>query len=56
LKTDPYELNNLAAEESHQKTKTRLSKELDHWMKQQGDTGMQSELSVKKHKTMQHRK
>jgi len=52
LREDPWELHNLAAEESHQKTKTRLSKELDAWMQQQNDKGMESELSVKKHKTM----
>lgn len=36
---DPYELTNLAADPKHANAKQRLAKELDAWMKQQGDPG-----------------
>ena len=36
---DPYELTNLAADPKHAKAKQRLAKELDAWMKRQGDPG-----------------
>ncbi len=52
LEADPWELNNLAKHPDHAKTKARLRRELDQWMKQQGDQGMASELKVELHKTM----
>ena len=35
----PYELNNLAGAENYAEIKQRLSRELDHWMRSQGDPG-----------------
>jgi len=36
---DPYDLNNLAADEKYADIKKRLSAELDRWMKEQNDPG-----------------
>ena len=36
---DPYELKNLADDPAFSDIKNRLSTELDHWMKEQGDPG-----------------
>ena len=36
---DPYELNDLARAENHAEIKQSLSRELDHWMRSQGDPG-----------------
>jgi uncharacterized sulfatase len=36
---DPYELNDLAGAENYAEIKQRLSRELDHWMRSQGDPG-----------------
>jgi N-sulfoglucosamine sulfohydrolase len=37
---DPYELYNLAGDPAFTDIKNRLSAELDHWMKEQGDPGV----------------
>ena len=37
---DPYELNNLVKASEHKARLRLLSAELDHWMKEQGDPGM----------------
>ncbi len=37
--TDPYEMNNLAADPKHAAIKSRLSAELERWMTAQGDPG-----------------
>lgn len=47
LETDPYETNNLATDSKFKQIKSRLSHELDAWMKQQGDKGMETELAAK---------
>ena len=39
LASDPYEMNNLAGEPAHAEAMARLSKELDAWMRRQGDPG-----------------
>ena len=41
---DPWELNNLAAKVGFAKIKAELGKQLDSWMKQQGDAGVATEL------------
>ncbi|MBW8041856.1 MAG: sulfatase [Planctomycetes bacterium] len=48
---DPYELNNLAGDPTHQKLLASLRKKLDTWMKQQGDLGMETEMAVPLHKS-----
>lgn len=44
LETDPFEMNNLAADPAKAEIKARLQAELDAWMKQQGDKGMETEM------------
>ena len=46
LQTDPYELKNLAADPAHASIKAQLRKELDRWMKQQGDEGNATEMKA----------
>ena len=46
MKTDPYELNNLAGDSSLKTVQSRLFSELKAWMKQQGDQGLETELAV----------
>ena len=36
---DPFEMTNLAADRQHAQRKTQLGRELDRWMKAQGDPG-----------------
>ncbi|MEX2212607.1 MAG: sulfatase [Phycisphaeraceae bacterium] len=47
LDNDPEETNNLAADSSYSPVNERLGKELDAWMKQQGDKGMETEEKAK---------
>jgi uncharacterized sulfatase len=44
--TDPFETRNLAADAKFAAIKTRLGRELDAWMAQQGDKGMETELKA----------
>lgn len=44
LETDPFEMKNLAADPKFATIKARLQKELDAWMRQQGDKGLETEL------------
>ncbi len=44
LEQDPFEMNNLAADPSKAELKARLQQELDAWMKQQGDKGLETEM------------
>ena len=44
LENDPYEMNNLAADSQFETIKTRLQKQLDQWIAQQGDKGMETEM------------
>jgi uncharacterized sulfatase len=46
LKTDPWEFHNLAADPQLSSVKTRLGKELDAWMTQQNDRGLETELKA----------
>jgi len=43
LESDPYEMKNLATDPSFAETKARLQKQLDSWIEQQGDKGMETE-------------
>lgn len=43
LEKDPYELNNIAADPELAEVKSSLQKQLEAWMKQQGDKGMATE-------------
>ena len=47
LKIDPFEQNNLAGQTVYRKIESRLGKELDSWMQQQGDLGLETELKAK---------
>lgn len=46
LAEDPWELNNLAGDPQYASIKEALKVELEQWMKEQGDLGMESELAV----------
>jgi len=46
LEKDPYELHNLADSPELREIKVRLSGELDKWMRQQGDRGIDTEKNV----------
>lgn len=47
LTKDPWEMNNLAAEPQYRGIKATLRKELDAWMAQQGDKGIETEKLAK---------
>ncbi len=47
LDSDPYETNNLADDPKQADVKARLGKQLDAWMTQQGDKGLETELAAK---------
>ena len=51
LTKDPYELNNLADNPAQQKLLVSLREQLDAWMKQQGDRGMEAEMAVPLHQS-----
>ena len=46
LDTDPFEMKNLAADPKFGDIKTRLGRELDAWMTQQKDKGMETEMKA----------
>ena len=46
LDTDPFETRNLAADAKFAQIKTQLGRELDAWMTQQGDKGMETEMKA----------
>lgn len=48
VEADPFETRNLIADPKLADTKTRLSRELDAWMAQQGDKGMETEMNALK--------
>ena len=50
IKSDPYELNNLAGQAQYQDLITKYKSELQHWMKEQGDTGASMDRPIKKKK------
>jgi len=43
LRSDPYELHNLADDPAYKNVRGCLKKELDRWMEQQGDEGVRTE-------------
>jgi len=47
LTQDPWEMNNVAAEAQYRRIKATLQKELDAWMAQQGDKGIETEKLAK---------
>jgi len=47
LQADPYDMKNLAEDPKCADIKARLARELDAWMAQQGDKGMETELKAK---------
>lgn len=47
LSADPYDMRNLASDPKYADVKSRLARELDAWMTQQGDKGMETELKAK---------
>ena len=46
LETDPFETRNLAADPKLAAIKAKLGRELDAWMTQQGDKGMETEMKA----------
>lgn len=46
IKNDPYELKNLAADPAYAKVRRQLRGELERWMEQQGDEGVNAELQA----------
>ncbi len=46
LEADPWEQNNLASDPAHEATKRELARQLDDWMRQQGDTGADMDKPV----------
>lgn len=46
LRTDPWELTNLASEPSHARTLAGLRAAVDAWMRNQGDEGLATERSL----------
>jgi uncharacterized sulfatase len=49
VKNDPYELKNLADNPAYAAIKARLIVQLEAWMKQQGDKGLETEMEALKH-------
>ncbi len=56
LSNDPFEMNNLANDASLSKVKAELGRQLDAWMKQQGDKGMATEMKAKSRQGRKRRK
>jgi len=46
IQQDPYELNNLADDATYNDEKRQLQVELDRWIRQQGDEGIDAELKA----------
>ena len=46
LQSDPYEMTNLAENPQFASIKAGLGRELDAWMAQQGDKGMETEVAA----------
>ncbi|AMV38334.1 sulfatase [Planctomyces sp. SH-PL62] len=46
LKSDPFELRNLAADADHAENRAQLREKLDRWMESQGDRGLETERSL----------
>jgi uncharacterized sulfatase len=46
LDADPYELKNIASDPAHAKVKAELNGQLQAWMEQQGDRGIETEMEA----------
>ena len=46
---DPWNLENLAGDPEHKQVQARLARELERWMKSQGDLGQETEMAAKEH-------
>lgn len=46
LRKDPYQLYSVADDDAYQSVKENLKKQLDQWMEQQGDKGVETELNA----------
>ena len=46
---DPWNLENLAGNPEHKQVQQQLAKELQRWMKSQGDLGQETEMAAKEH-------
>ena len=46
---DPWNLKNLAGDPAHEQVQQRLARELERWMKSQGDLGQETEMAAKQH-------
>ncbi|MBD3673168.1 MAG: sulfatase [Planctomycetaceae bacterium] len=53
LRSDPYELNNLANDPAHAEMIQKLKQELADWIEQQGDKVIATEDAAKPHRTQQ---
>lgn len=49
VNADPHNINNLAEKSEHKETVAMLKKELEGWMKSQGDRGIATELKANDH-------
>jgi len=47
LAADPFDVKNLVSDPKYADVRARLARELDAWMAQQGDKGMETELNAK---------
>lgn len=56
LEADPYEMNNLAGDPKYTEVQSRLGTELDAWMRQQGDQGLETELRAKERQPRERKK
>ncbi len=50
VKKDPFELNNLAGDPAYRQLVDEYSRELDQWMKEQGDRGAELDKPIKRKK------
>lgn len=51
IENDPFTMHNLADDPKYASIKKELRKQLDKWMKEQGDKGQQTELEAYEHQT-----
>jgi uncharacterized sulfatase len=51
VKKDPFQMNNLADDPKYAKTLQSMRKQLEQWMKQQGDLGQETELKALERQT-----
>jgi len=47
VRKDPFELKNLAGGPAYKQIETKLRQQLESWMKQQGDLGIETEMAAK---------